>query len=104
MDEFVNYFLLILVILPVILFINLWAGIGWELFVNNQAWFAFSRLETRWSKKELSDQSYEFEEFILKDPNKIKFKNVYRYYLLSYLLKINLYEYVNIFDNNNKIC
>lgn len=35
MDEFVNYLLLLLVILPVVLFINLWAGIGWELFVNN---------------------------------------------------------------------
>lgn len=35
MDEYVNYILLLLIILPVVLFINLWAGIGWELFVNN---------------------------------------------------------------------
>lgn len=35
MDEFVNYILLLLVLLPVVLFINLWTGIGWELFVNN---------------------------------------------------------------------
>lgn len=35
MDEIVNYLLILLVILPVILFFNLWSGIGWELFENN---------------------------------------------------------------------
>lgn len=31
----VYYFLLLLVLLPVKLFFDLWAGLGWQLFKNN---------------------------------------------------------------------